>query len=378
MHNTPRVFFIIAVLFLITSCSTNGNSQMIEKSSFGKLSDGREVSLFTLKNTSGSEARIINYGAILTHLFINNKDGKTEDIVLGYDSIKGYEKDNSFLGATVGRYGNRIDEGKFTLGGKEYQLDVNSGGNHLHGGSKGFYKVMWDAEPKETLDGPSVVLSYVSPDGEMGYPGEVNITITYTLTNDNELKIEYEATTDKPTILNPTHHSYFNLSGDFTKKILDHRLQIDADKFTPVDENLIPTGELAEVADTPMDFRTPKSIGEDIEADYKQLEIAGGYDHNWVLNNYTSDVRKVAELYEPASGRVMEVITDQPGIQFYSGNFLDGSITGKNGIKYEYRTALCLETQFFPDSPNHPEFPSTVLNPGEKYRQTTIYKFFVR
>ena len=351
---------------------------MIEKTSYGNLSDGREVFQFTLQNNSGSQLQIINYGAIATHLFVKNKDGKTEDVILGYDSIEGYENDNSFQGSIVGRYGNRIAKGKFTIDSTEYQLDVNDGVNHLHGGTKGFNKQLWTGEAIESPDGPSVKLNYVSADGEMGYPGNLSITVTYTLTNDNEVKIQYEGTTDEATILNPTHHSYFNLSGDFTKKILDHELQIIADRFTPVDETLIPTGELAPVEGTPMDFRTAKLIGKDINADYKQLEIAGGYDHNWVLDNYDKTVRKVAELYDPSSGRVMEVLTDQPGLQFYSGNFLNGSINGKNGVKYQFRTALCLEAQCFPDSPNEPEFPSVVLRPGEKYSQTTIYKFSIK
>lgn len=351
---------------------------MIEKTSYGNLSDGREVFQYTLKNNSGSRLEIINYGAIATHLFVKDRDGKTEDVILGYDSIEGYENDNSFQGSIVGRYGNRIAKGRFTIDSTEYQLDINDGENHLHGGKKGFFKVLWTAESIETPEGPSVKLNYVSPEGEMGYPGTVNITVIYTLSNDNEVKIKYEGTTDKSTILNPTHHSYFNLSGDFTKKIIGHELKINADKFTPVNETLIPTGELANVENTPMDLRTAKLIGKDINADYKQLEIAGGYDHNWVLNNYDKTVRKAAELYDPSSGRVMEVLTDQPGLQFYSGNFLNGTMNGKNGIKYEYRTALCLEAQIFPDSPNQPNFPSAILRPGEKYTQTTIYKFSVK
>ncbi len=378
MRTTPLSFFIFSFILLITSCTTTRNSQMIEKTSYGNLSDGREVFQYTLKNNSGSRLEIINYGAIATHLFVKDRDGKTEDVILGYDSIEGYENDNSFQGSIVGRYGNRIAKGRFTIDSTEYQLDINDGENHLHGGKKGFFKVLWTAESIETPEGPSVKLNYVSPEGEMGYPGTVNITVIYTLSNDNEVKIKYEGTTDKSTILNPTHHSYFNLSGDFTKKIIGHELKINADKFTPVNETLIPTGELANVENTPMDLRTAKLIGKDINADYKQLEIAGGYDHNWVLNNYDKTVRKAAELYDPSSGRVMEVLTDQPGLQFYSGNFLNGTMNGKNGIKYEYRTALCLEAQIFPDSPNQPNFPSAILRPGEKYTQTTIYKFSVK
>ena len=378
MRKTPRVLFVISLIFIITSCQTNGNPQMVEKSSFGKLSDGSEVSLFTLKNSKGSEAKITNYGARLVNLYVKNKEGEFKDVILGFDSVEGYVNDKSYQGAIVGRYGNRIGKGKFTLDGQEYQLDINDGPNHLHGGSKGFFSVLWDAEPMETLDGPAVKFTYTSPDGEMGYPGTVDIAITYTLTNDDELKIEYEGTTDKPTILNPTHHSYFNLSGDPNKPVTDEMLQIDADKYTPVDSTLIPTGELADVEGTPLDFRTDKKVGQDINAENEQLGIAGGFDHNWVLNNYNKEVRKVAEVYDPSSGIVMDVLTDQPGIQFYSGNFLDGTFAGKNGVKYQKRTALCLETQVFPDSPNHENFPSSVLRPGEKYTQTTIYKFSVK
>jgi len=378
MHTTSRVFIILSFLVLFISCSTNRNDQMIKENNYGKLADGREVTQFILTNKSGSKLGIINYGARATHLLVKDKDGKLEDVILGYDTIEGYESDNSFQGAIVGRYGNRIGEGKFSIDGQEYQLDINDGKNSLHGGSKGFFSVLWNGEVIETPDGPAVKLSYVSPDGEMGYPGTVSISVTYTLTDNNEVKIEYEGTTDKPTILNPTHHSYFNISGDFTQKITDELLQINAEKFTPVNETLIPTGELADVAGTPMDFRKAKLIGQDINADYEQLKIAGGYDHNWVLDSYNKMVRKVAEVYDPNSGRVMEVFTDQPGIQFYSGNFLDGSIIGKDGIKYNHRTALCLETQFFPDSPNHSNFPSPILRPGEKYTQTTIYKFSVK
>jgi len=378
MLTKMKRFFIFSLAVLITSCSTNQKNPMIEKMHFGNLSDGREVFMYLLKNNSGSQVNIINYGAIVTHLFIKNKAGNFEDIVLGYDSIEGYENDRSFLGTTVGRYGNRIREGKFSLDDNEYQLTINDGKNHLHGGRTGFFKAIWNAESLESEDGPSLKLTYVSPDGEEGYPGTVTITVIYTLTNNDELKIEYIGETDKPTILNPTHHSYFNLSGDFTKPILDEELKINADKFTPVDETLITTGELANVENTPMDFRNYKKIGADINEDYQQLGFGKGYDHNWVLNNYNSKLQNVASLYDSSSGRVMDVLTDQPGLQFYSGNFLDGSIIGKKGIAYQNRTALCLETQFFPDSPNKPEFPSVTLRPGETYKQTTIYKFSVK
>jgi aldose 1-epimerase len=354
------------------------NSSPVEKEKFGTV-DGKEIDIFTLTNQSGTRVRIINYGAIVVSLLMPDRDGNLADIVTGYDSLKGYINDNSFFGAIVGRYGNRIDKGKFQLDGKTYQLTINSGENHLHGGFKGFYKAIWNVEPLENEPGNSLKLTYLSPDGEEGYPGTVRIAVTYTLTEDNELKIEYEGTTDKPTILNPTHHSYFNLTGDFSNNILNHELYIDADYFTPVDQNIIPTGEFAAVKNTPMDFRQPTPIGLHINDQYEQLKFGLGYDHNWVLNEYRKGmVRKVATLYDPKSGRFMELLTDQPGLQFYSGNFMNGTSIGKGGIAYQYRTALCLETQDFPDAPNKSNFPSAVLRPGETYKQTTIYKFSVK
>ena len=351
---------------------------MIEKGSFGKLSDGREVFLYSLKNTSGTEVRIINYGAIVANLFVKDKNRKVADVVLGYDSIEGYVNDKAFLGATVGRFANRISKGKFRLDGTEYQLTINDGENHLHGGAIGFHKVLWNAEAFEGDSGASLRLATVSPHGNEGYPGTVTISVVYTLTEEDEVKIHYEGKTDKPTILSPTHHSYFNLTGDFTKTILDHELRIDADKTTPVDPLLIPTEKLADVEKTPMDFRTSTRIGLHINDNTEQLRYGRGYDHNWVLNRYDSTVRNVASVYDPRSGRLMEVLTDQPGLQFYSGNFLDGSIIGKSGLAYRKRTGLCLETQHFPDSPNRPQFPSVTLKPGETYRQTTVYKFSVQ
>lgn len=348
---------------------------MIEKKLFGKLSDGTEIYEYTLKNANGMKASIINYGAIVVSLYTPDRNGKFEDVILGYDNLEGYLGDKSFQGSIVGRYGNRIGKGKFTLEGKEYQLPINDGENHLHGGPNGFFKALWKAEPVESETDPALKLTYISKDGQEGYPGTVTITITYTVTKDNELKIDYSGTTDKTTILNPTHHSYFNISGDPTKTILDEELMINADKTTEVGVGLIPTGKLADVTNTPMDFRKPTKIGAGINVEDAQLKLGGGYDHNWVLNDYNKQVRKAVELYDSASGRVMEVLTDQPGMQFYSGNFLDGSIKGKKGINYQHRTALCLEAQLFPDSPNQPEFPSATLKPGETYKQATIYKF---
>ncbi|MGE5795939.1 MAG: aldose epimerase family protein [Ignavibacteria bacterium] len=348
---------------------------MIDKKLFGTLPDGSKVYSYTLKNSLGMKAEIIEFGAIVRTLSVPDRSGKFSDIVLGYDDLSGYENGSSYLGAIVGRYGNRIAKGKFTMDGKEYRLTVNSGTNHLHGGTKGFDKVLWKAEPVESKTDPALKLTYVSKDGEEGYPGTVTVSVTYTVTKDNELRIDYEGTTDKTTILNPTHHSYFNLTGDFTKKILDHELMIKADTLTPVDSNLIPSGELKKVGGTPFDFRKPEKIGARINEKDEQLRFGIGYDHNWVINDYSKNVRLSAAVYDPQSGRYMEVLTDQPGLQFYSGNFLDGSAKGKGGIFYEHRTGLCLEAQLFPDSPNKKNFPSAVLKPGEVYHQTTIYKF---
>ena len=350
---------------------------MIEKTLFGKLPDGKEIFLFSLKNETGTEVQIINYGAIVKNLFVANKNGKIEDVVLGYDSLEEYVNDSSFFGAIVGRYGNRIAKGKFNLDGKEYNLVINNGKNHLHGGKNGFFKVAWHAEPFVNEPGASLKLTYISEDGEEGYPGKVSIAVIYTLTEENDLVINYEGKTDKPTILNPTHHSYFNLTGDFSKTILDHELQINANKYTVVDNERISTGEIAGVKNTPMDFTTPHKVGLNINKDYEALKNSSGYDCNFVLDNYDSTVKKAASVYDSTSGRFLEVFTNQPGLQFYSGNFLEG-IKGKNGITYKSKTGFCLEAQHFPDSPNKPEFPSTVLRPGEIYKQTTIYKFSIK
>jgi aldose 1-epimerase len=328
-----------------------------------------------LANRAGSQVTVINYGAIITSIVVPDRYGKYEDVVLGYDSLQGYLNDKSFFGSIVGRYGNRIGKGKFKLDGKNYQLTINDGENHLHGGKIGFNKVFWDAKIAGDSIQPALELTYISPDGEEGYPGKVTIKVTYTFTDLNELRIDYKGVSDKTTILNPTEHSYFNLSGSCTNTILDHLLMIQSDSITPVDKGLITTGEYAGVSNTPMDFLTPTAIGERINATYEQLVYGKGYDHNWVLRNYTGKVRKVAELYEPKSGRLMTILTDQPGLQFYSGNFLDGTIKGKKGITYQHRTGLCLEPQCYPDSPNKSNFPSVTLRSGEVYRQTTIYKF---
>ncbi|MDM7997049.1 MAG: aldose epimerase family protein [Acidobacteriota bacterium] len=342
---------------------------------FGKLPDGREVHQYTLSNGAGLTAQILDYGATITSLSVPDRNGNLADVVLGYDTLEGYLSGTAYLGAVVGRYGNRIGKGQFQLDGKLYQLTINDGENHLHGGKTGFDKVLWQVNTPANSSEASLQLQYVSPDGEEGYPGTVTLKVTYTLTDKNELRIDYEGTTDKPTILNPTQHSYFNLSGVFTNTILDHLLMIEADGITPVDKGLIPTGQIMNVANTPMDFRTPMAIGAHINDANEQLEFGRGYDHNWVLRGEAGKVRKVAELYDATSGRLMSVYTDQPGLQFYSGNFLDGSARGKNGIAYQQRSGLCLETQAFPDTPNKPQFPSATLRPGQTYRQTTIYQF---
>jgi len=344
---------------------------------FGTLPDGREVHQYTLENRSGVTAQIINYGATVTSLKVPDRNGKMEDVVLGYDSLQGYIDGTAYFGAIVGRYGNRIGKGRFQLDGKDYQLTVNDGENHLHGGKTGFNKVLWDAKAGDSAES-SLQLQYVSRDGEEGYPGTVTLKVTYTLTDKNELRIDYEGMTDKPTILNPTQHSYFNLSGSFDTTILDHLLMIESDSITPVDKGLIPTGQIENVANTPMDFRSPMAIGAHINDQNEQLAFGKGFDHNWVLKGSAGSVRKVAELYEVGSGRRMVVLTDQPGLQFYSGNFLDGSVKGKNGIAYKQRSGLCLETQAFPDSPNKPQFPSVTLRPGQRYHQTTVYQFSTR
>ncbi len=377
---TLSAFTLSAAVLLFATASTASPKKVepsVTEREFGTLEDGSKVALYTLTNASGAEARISSFGAIVVSLKVPDREGTLRDVVLGYDDLASYVKDKDFFGATVGRYGNRIGAGKFTLDGKTYQLSQNNGPNHLHGGTQGFFKKLWKGEPVKGKE-PGVKLTYVSKDGEEGYPGTVTMTVTFSLTRKNGLRIDYLGTTDKPTILNPTHHGYFNLSGDPTRTILDQELMIAADKTTPVDAGLIPTGKLADVAGTPMDFRKPTKIGARIEAKDEQLGFGKGYDHNWVLSSPSKKVRKVAELFDPSSGIAMQILTDQPGLQFYSGNFLNGTIHGKGGVAYQFRTAVCLEPQVFPDAPNHPNFPSAVLRPGQRYRQTTIYQFSAR
>ncbi len=347
----------------------------VSKSAFGKTADGQAVDIFTLTNIKGAEARIINYGGILVSLKMPDRSGKLEDIVLGYDSMDGYNKNSPYLGALIGRYANRIAKGKFKLNGHEYTLAVNNGENHLHGGLKGFDKVIWQATPLNGKNGPALKLTYVSKDGEEGYPGTLSVTVTYTLTNDTSLRIDYSATTDKTTIVNLTHHSYFNLAGAGSGDILQHEVTINASRFTPTDAGSIPTGELRSVKNTPMDFTKATAIGARINQDDEQLKLAKGYDHNWLLNRRAAaGLTLAATAYDPGSGRFMQMLTSEPGVQFYSGNYLDGS-TGKGGKSYTVRTGFCFEAQHYPDSPNKPSFPSVVLRPGAVYRQTTIYKF---
>jgi aldose 1-epimerase len=348
------------------------------KKSFGKAADGQPVDLYVLTNKSGTEASITNFGGALVSLKVPDRSGKLADVVLGYDNVDGYVKDTSYFGALVGRYGNRIGHAQFVLDGKTYTLAKNNGENCLHGGIKGFNKALWTAKTRSSKDGQSLELSYFSKDGEEGFPGNLKVNVIYTLTDANALKIEYSATTDKKTVVNLTNHAYFNLAGQGSGDILGHLLMIAADQFTPVDAGLIPTGEFRDVMDTPFDFRKPTAIGARIDQADGQLKLGGGYDHNFVLRMKVDGVESLAaRVVEPTSGRVMEVWTTEPGIQFYTGNFLDGKAIGKGGLSYPRRNAFCLETQHFPDSPNQPKFPSVVLNPGDRYHTITNYKFSV-
>ena len=340
------------------------------KESFGKTPDGKQVDLYTLTNTRGIRARITNFGAILVSLEVADRDGSLVDITLGFDKLDGYLGVHPYFGAIVGRYANRIGKAAFKLDGKVYKLAANNGENHLHGGTKGFDKAVWRLEDLGVKGaGAMVKMSYISEDGEEGYPGNLACSVTYTLTEDNKLEISYDAETDKKTVVNLTNHSYFNLAGQGTGDILGHELMLNADKYTVVDKGLIPTGENRSVKGTPMDFTTPMTIGSRIG------QVEGGYDHNYVLNSRGGTLALAAKVYEPTSGRVMEIYTDQPGVQFYTGNFLDGSVTGKAGKVYQKNYGFCLETQHFPDSPNKPDFPSVVLFPGQRYATVTVYKF---
>lgn len=375
--------------FLLPNCQNNnpnenktkkevtGPKVTITKSNFGTTPEGQPVEKYTLKNKRGMEVEVITYGGIITRWTAPNKNGKYENIVLGFDHLDQYFKSNPYFGAIIGRYGNRIAKGQFSLEEQTYQLAINNSPNHLHGGLKGFDKVVWTGKESTTDSAASLKLTYTSKDGEDGYPGELKSTVIYTLTENDALEVTYEATTDKKTIINLTQHSYFNLSGDFSKNILDHVVTINADAYLPVDNTLIPTGEIRAVAGTPFDFSNPKTVGEQIETQNDQLIKGKGYDHCWVLNNQGT-FRKIATTYHPATGRFLEISSNEPGLQFYSGNFLDGTLPAIGGGTYGVRSGLCMETQHFPDSPNQKDFPSVVLVPGDKYESKTTFAFSVK
>ncbi|HPO64853.1 MAG TPA: aldose epimerase family protein [Bacteroidales bacterium] len=372
--------FVSAVLatLLVAACSTKKqeNNQfeavdtLVKASAFQREIDGKQVNLYTLTNDSGMVVKITNYGARIVSMLVPDKNDKYDDITLGYNSIDGYLNDNMYLGCVVGRYANRIGKATFKLDGKTYKLYANDNGNSLHGGLKGFDKKVWDA----TQQGDTLTLTYTSPDGEEGYPGTLKVTVQYILTNNNELIMKYEATTDKKTVLNLTNHAYYNLHGEGNGDILDHYLEIFASQTTAVDSLLIPTGELADVTNTPFDFRKPHKIGERINEDNEQLKNGKGYDHNWVLDKKDNELALAVRLTDSISGRVLELYTTEPGIQVYSGNFMNGKVVGKSGKPYNYRGAIAMEPQHFPDSPNKPNFPSVVLEPGKTYTQTSIVK----
>ena len=376
MKNITK-FVPLALAGLITAvlvgCSSMPKTGVVHQSSFGKTTNGTPVEIYTLRNSHGMEATIMTYGGIVTSLKVPDKNGKFGDVVLGYDKLPGYLTNSPYFGALIGRYGNRIAKGQFTLDGQTYTLPINNAPNTLHGGPEGFDKVVWTAKPADTFYGPGLELTYFSKDGEEGFPGNLTVKAIYVVTEKDELVVQFTATTDKDTICNLTHHSYFNLRG--SGDVLDHIVQINADKFTPIDSTSIPTGELKPVAGTPFDFRQPTAIGARIGDDNEQLKFGTGYDHNWVFNKSSGELILAARVVEPTTGRVLEVFTTSPGMQFYTGNFLDGTIKGKGGQVYKFRDAFCMEPQGFPDSPNHPNFPTTELKPGETYKNTIIYKF---
>jgi|SRR4051812_9366075 len=370
------------VVFFILLCSlplafSADKPHPVKKESFGSV-EGNPVDLYTLTNAHGLEARVTNFGGAIISLRVPDNKGQFADVVLGFDKVEDYATNEPNFGVIIGRYGNRIAKARFTLDGKEYKLAANNGPNTLHGGIKGFSKAIWKAEPFQNSKGTGLVFTYTSKDGEEGFPGNLTTKVTYTLTDKNELIFDYQATTDKPTPVNLTQHSYFNLKGEGQGDILGHELMLNADRFTPVDENIIPTGELRPVKNTPFDFTKATAIGARINADDEQIKLGRGYDHNFVINRESSKLELTARVLEPETGRVLEVYTTEPGVQFYSGNFLNGKLTGKNGHAYQQRDGFALETQHYPDSPNHPEFPNTILRPGKTYRSETIYKFSVK
>jgi aldose 1-epimerase len=382
------IFVLSVICFAYIGCTSAPEPQppaptqpkgKITSASFG-TKEGTQVELYTLVNAKGAEAKITNYGGIVVSLKMPDRSGKYGDVVLGFDSLDGYTnaayaKSNPYFGALIGRYGNRIGKAKFAIAGKEYKLAANNGVNHLHGGVKGYDKVIWQARPIEG-DEPALELKYLSKDGEEGYPGNLDIMAIYTLTNDNALKVEFTATTDKETIANLTHHSYFNLAGK--GDILGHEVMIHSNEYTPVDSTLIPTGKLVPVKGTPFDFNAPTTIGARIGDNNEQLKFGKGYDHNWVINKPAGELALMAHVYEPTTGRVLEVLSTEPGLQFYSGNFLDGTLTGTGGWVYQFRNGFCMEPQHYPDSPNKPTFPPVTLKPGDTYRNTIIYRFSAR
>lgn len=375
MHTTrnhPTKVLAVGAALAASLCTTHAMN--ITKAPFGKTSSGQDVELYTLTNDKGVEAGIITYGGIIVSLKTPDRNGNPGDIVLGFDSLKDYEERSPFFGCITGRYANRIAKGKFTLDGKEYTLATNNGPNHLHGGKVGFDKAVWKAETKSEGDAVSLVLTHTSPDGDEGYPGNLDVEVTYTLNNSNELVIDYKAKTDQPTVLNLTNHSYFNLEGHGSGNVLAHELQLSASKFTPTDDTAIPTGELRPVEGTPLDFTKGKPIGRDIESDYEQIVFGKGYDHNFVIDGRPGVLRRAATVRGPRSGRVLEILTTEPGVQLYTANFME-KMAGKDGATYDFRGAFCLETQHFPDSPNHPDFPTTVLRPGDTFRSTTVHRF---
>src|SRR6266446_2744691 len=365
---------ICSAMILLLNLNAYGQAK-VTKEGFGKTPDGQDADIYTLTNSGGAEVKITNYGGIVTSLKVPDRNGKLDDIVLGFDNLDAYLKGHPYFGAIIGRYGNRIAKGRFTLHGVEYKLAVNNGENHLHGGIKGFDKVVWNAKPRTVANGAALELTYLSKDGEEGYPGNLSVKVVYTLTNANALRIDYSATTDKDTVVNLTHHSYFNLAGQGNGDILNHRLFVNAARFTPTDAGSIPTGELRSVRGTPFDFTRAATIGARINQDYEQLKLGKGYDHNFILNGIMGRLRRSARVYEPATGRVMEVWTTEQGMQLYSGNFLDGTLTGKDGKVYQQRYGFCLETQHYPDSPNKPSFPTAVLRKGARYHTTTTFRF---
>ena len=376
------LLYVISVLQLGCTLKNNKTDTMpqvtIEKKQFGTTKEGQNVDQYLFKSKSGMQISIITYGGIITSWTAADKNGDYKDIVLGYNTLEEYETETPYFGALIGRYGNRIANGIFSLNDTTYTLAVNNGVNHLHGGLKGFDKVVWEAESMTSDTEASLVLKYLSKDMEEGYPGNLATTVTYTLNDNDQLEVKYEAITDKTTIVNLTQHSYFNLTADFNQTVLDHELIINADSFIPVDETLIPFGNLSDVSQTPFDFRASKRIGQHINDENTQLINGLGYDHCWALNDQDKGMRFAASAYEPVSGRLLEVFTDEPGIQFYSGNFLDGSLPSKSGGVYEQRTGFCLETQHYPDSPNQENFPSVVLHPDEKYESNTTFKLSVK